>query len=49
VAALIDDYAHLISVLPERTTVSAHRLTERRIRDILRGKSQPHDIEIINL
>lgn len=49
VRALIDDYANVISALPERTTIHVHRLTERRIRDILRGKSQPHDIEIINL
>lgn len=49
VRGLIDDYADVISVLPERTTIHAHRLTERRIHDILRGKSQPHDIEIINL
>lgn len=49
VRGLIDDYAGLISVLPERTTISAHRRTERRVQDILRGKSQPHDIEIINL
>lgn len=49
VRGLIEDYAGLISVLPARTTIRAHRLTERRVHDILRGKSQPHDIEIINL
>lgn len=49
VRGLIDDYASLLAYLPERTTKQAHRLTEQRVHDILRGKSQPHDIEIINL
>lgn len=49
VRGLIDDYASLIATLPARTTIRTHRLTERRVQDILRGKSQPHDIEIINL
>ena len=49
VRGLVDDYASVISALPERTTIHVHRLTERRIQDMLRGKTQPHDIEVINL
>lgn len=49
VRGLIDDYASLLGHLSERTTKQVHRLTEQRVQDILRGKSQPHDIEIINL
>jgi hypothetical protein len=49
VRGLIDDYASLLAHLPERTAKQVHRLTERRVQDILRGKSKPHDIEIINL
>lgn len=49
VRGLIDDYASLLGHLSERTTKHVHRLTEQRMHNILRGKSQPHDIEIINL
>lgn len=49
VRGLIDDYASVIATLPARTTIRTHRLTERRVQDILRGKSLPHDIEIIPL
>lgn len=49
VRGLIDDYEALIAALPARTTLRAHRLTERRVQDILSGKKRPHDVEIIDL
>lgn len=49
IRGLIDDYASLIAALPARTIIRAHRLTERRVQDILHGKSRPHDVEIIDL
>lgn len=49
VRGLIDDYASLLAALPARTIVRAHRLTERRVQDILRGKTRAHDVEIIDL
>lgn len=49
VRAVLEDYAELLEQLPERTVIEAHRLTERRIREILAGKRQPHDIEVMDL
>lgn len=49
VRGILEDYATILETLPERTLIKAHRLTEKRILDILRGKTQPHDIEIIDL
>lgn len=49
VRALLEDYADLLEVLPHRTMVACHRATERRIRAIINGKSQPHDVEVMAL
>lgn len=49
VRAVLRDYAELIEVLPARTMVRCHRLTEKRILDILHGKLRPHDVEITRL
>lgn len=49
VRAVLEDYAELLEQLPERTVLEAHRLTERRIREILAGKRQPHPVEVISL
>jgi hypothetical protein len=49
VRSILRDYAELIDVLPARTMVRAHRLTERRIHEILDGKRRAHDIEIMDL
>lgn len=43
VRSVLDDYDELLALIPMRTFVRAYRLTERRIRDILAGKGQPHD------
>lgn len=49
VRAILEDYAAVLEQLPARTMVSCHRKTERRLREILAGKKQPHDVEVINL
>lgn len=47
--ATLEDYAALLACLPHRTMVRCHRLTEQRIKDILRGKRQSHDVEVMAL
>ena len=49
ISAVLDDYAALLDVLPERTMKAAHRRTEQRIQAILQNRRQPHDIEVIDL
>lgn len=49
VRAVLEDYASMLEQLPARTMVQCHRLTERRIREILIGRKQPHDVEIVDL
>lgn len=49
VRAVLSDYADVLEVLPARTMVRCHRLTEKRILDILHGRLRPHDVEITRL
>lgn len=49
VRAVLSDYADVLEVLPARTMVRCHRLTEKRIHDILEGRKRPHDVEITRL
>ena len=49
VRAVLEDYAALLDVLPHRTVVRCHRLTEQRIREILQGKRRAHDVEVMEL
>lgn len=49
VRSVLEDYAELLSTLPERTMVRCHRLTEKRLREILDGKKNPHDVEVVDL
>ena len=44
VRGVLEDYAEVIAVLPARTMIRCHRLTERRIRGILESRKQSHDI-----
>jgi len=48
VRAVLEDYASAIDVLPARTMIRAHRLTERRLIDIMAGRKMPHDVEVIS-
>jgi hypothetical protein len=49
VRSILRDYAELLDVLSARTMVRCHRLTEKRIQDMLDGKRRPHDVEICDL
>ena len=49
VSAVLDDYAALLDVLPERVVKAAHRRTEQRLQDILKNRQQPNDVEVIDL
>lgn len=49
VRSVLRDYADVLEVLPARTMVRCHRLTEKRIHDILEGRKRPHDVEITRL
>jgi len=46
VRAVLEDYAALLDVLPARTMIRCHRLTEKRLHELLDGKRKPHDVEI---
>lgn len=48
VRSILRDYAELLDVLPARTMVRCHRLTEKRLHEILDGKRGPHDVEIMD-
>ncbi|GKS91207.1 hypothetical protein [Acidovorax sp. SUPP2539] len=47
VRAVLEDYAEVIAVLPARTMIRCHRLTEKRLHEILAGRRLPHDVEVI--
>ena len=49
VRAVLEDYAALLDLLPARAMIRCHRLTEKRIHDMLDGKRRPHDVEIMDL
>ena len=49
VRSVLADYADLLGTLPERTMMRCHRLTEKRLREILEGRKNPHDVEIVDL
>ncbi len=46
VRAILEDYAALLDVLPARTMIRCHRLTEKRLHDLMDGKRKPHDVEV---
>jgi uncharacterized protein YyaL (SSP411 family) len=49
VRAILADYAALLEVLPARTMIRCHRLTEKRLHELLDGKRKPHDVEVTAL
>lgn len=49
VRAVLEDYAALLDVLSARTMIRCHRLTEKRLHELLDGKRKPHDVEITSL
>ena len=49
VRAVLENYADLLDVLPHRTVVRCHRMTERRMLKIMHGIRQVHDVEVMAL
>ena len=49
VRAVLEDYASVIAVLPARTMVRCHRITEKWVSDIQQGKRRPHDVVVMKL
>jgi hypothetical protein len=49
VRAVLEDYAALLDVLPARAMIRCHRLTEKRLHELLDGKCKPHDVEVTSL
>lgn len=49
VRSILSDYAELLNMLPARTMYRCHRLTEKRLHDLLDGKRKPHDVEITSM
>jgi hypothetical protein len=49
VRAVLEDYASIIEVLSHRTMIRCHRLTERRIFEIIAGNKQQHDVTVCAL
>ena len=47
VRAVLEDYAAVLAVLPHRTMVQCHRLTEQRIRQIWAGHGRSHDVQVV--
>jgi hypothetical protein len=44
IRAVLEDYSEALKVLPARTMLHCHRITEARIRDLLDGKGKEHDV-----
>lgn len=44
--AILEDYAALLDVLPARVMIRCHRLTEKRLHEMLDGRRKPHDVEV---
>jgi uncharacterized protein YyaL (SSP411 family) len=46
IRALLEDYATALEELPHRTMMSCHRLTEKRVQDIMAKRVQTHDVVV---
>lgn len=49
VRAVLEDYAEIIDQLPARAMVRCHRLTERRIHQIMQGRIKPGDVVVVSM
>lgn len=45
--AVLEDYSAAVEHLPQRTMIQCHIATQKRVQEILRGKSLPHDVVVI--
>ena len=49
VRAVLEDYASAIEVLSHRTMVMAHRRTEKRISELLKGRGRAGDVVMVEV
>lgn len=49
VRSTLENYAELLQVLPHKTMVRVHRLTEKRISEIISGKRRAPDVVVVDL
>lgn len=49
VRAVLEDYSAALEVVPHRAVVTCHRETEKRMHEILAGRRQAHDVEVVDL
>jgi hypothetical protein len=49
VRAVLEDYSGILAQVTYRTMVRCHRLTEKRITEILSGNKQKHDVTVCAL
>jgi hypothetical protein len=47
VRAMLANYSELLEILPARIMYRCHRLTEKRLIEILEGKKRSYDVEIV--
>lgn len=49
VRAIVEDYSTMLEMLPHRTMVKCHRLTEIRVMGIRSGKRKANDVSVVQL
>jgi hypothetical protein len=49
VRAVLADYGDVLEQVPARTIIQAHRLTEKRIHEILRNPNRSRQVELVDL
>jgi hypothetical protein len=46
IRGVLADYTMVLESLPARTMIHCHRLTEKRLNEIMKGRMQAHDISV---
>jgi hypothetical protein len=46
VRSVLEDYSEVLKNVSHRVAIECHRLTEKRLQEIIRGKKRPHDVTI---
>jgi hypothetical protein len=49
IRAILEDYETMLNSLSARSIIRAHRLTERRVQEILRGRGRKTDVTVMAL
>ena len=46
IRGVLEDYSMVLESLPARTMIHCHRLTEKRLNEIMKGKMKSHDVSV---